>query len=99
MASDPRAAGVGSPEPDAIPIPDLMCYRVAHDAMDIIPGRASRSWMDDTNQRFAYRCIPLSIANASGWEIVLPFSFSAVWNGGDRPPPSGPGRMLVQGGP
>jgi hypothetical protein len=40
--------------------------------------------MDDTNQRFAYRCIPLSIANASGWEIVLPFSFSAVWNGGSR---------------
>jgi hypothetical protein len=40
--------------------------------------------MDETNQRFAYRCIPLSIANASGWEIVLPFSFSAVWNGGSR---------------
>jgi hypothetical protein len=40
--------------------------------------------MDETHQRFAYRCIPLSIANASGWEIVLPFSFSAVWNGGSR---------------
>lgn len=40
--------------------------------------------MEETTGRFAYRCIPLSIANASGWEIILPFSFSAVWNGGPR---------------
>jgi hypothetical protein len=67
-----------------VPAPDLTCYRVSADAMEIIPGRASRQWMDETHQRFAYRCIPLSIANASGWEIVLPFSFSAIWNGGSR---------------
>jgi hypothetical protein len=53
--------------------------------MEIIPGRSRREWMDETNERFAYRCIPLSIANSSGWEIVVPFSFSAVWNGGSRP--------------
>ena len=39
--------------------------------------------MDLTDQRYAYRCIPLSIANASGWEIILPCSFSATWTGGD----------------
>jgi hypothetical protein len=38
--------------------------------------------MDLTDQRYAYRCIPLSIANASGWEIILPCSFSATWGGG-----------------
>ena len=26
--------------------------------------------MDATDQRYAYRCLPLSIANASGWEIL-----------------------------
>jgi hypothetical protein len=39
--------------------------------------------MDLTDQRYAYRCIPLSIANASGWELILPCSFSASWMGGD----------------
>ena len=38
--------------------------------------------MDATTQRFAYRCTPLPIANASGWEIVLPVSFTAIWTGG-----------------
>jgi len=39
--------------------------------------------MDETAGRYAYRCIPLSIANASGWEILTPFSFEAVWFGGE----------------
>ena len=77
---DPRAE-----RPDGIPVPELTCYRIDDAAMDLIPGRSARDWMDETNQRFAYRCIPLSIANASGWEIALPFSFSAVWNGGPSP--------------
>jgi hypothetical protein len=38
--------------------------------------------MDATGERFAYRCIPLSIANASGWEILCPVTFDASWNGG-----------------
>jgi Family of unknown function (DUF6065) len=29
-----------------------------------------RAWMDATDQRFAYRCLPLNIANAHGWEIL-----------------------------
>jgi len=83
--SPETALAIPERQPDSIPVPDLTCYRVGDAAMDIIPGRSARDWMDETNQRFAYRCIPLSIANASGWEIVLPFSFSAVWNGGPRP--------------
>ena len=41
--------------------------------------------MDTTAQGFAYRCTPLSIANCSGWEIVLPESFTAFWKGGSAP--------------
>lgn len=40
--------------------------------------------MDATSDKFAYRCTPLSIANSSGWEILSPCSFSAVWNGGPQ---------------
>ena len=37
---------------------------------------------DDTDNRHAYRCLPLTIANAHGWEILSPAGFSAIWNGG-----------------
>jgi hypothetical protein len=62
--------------------PELICYRTEADPPKLIPARAERQWMDLTDQRYAYRCIPLSIANASGWEIILPISFSATWTGG-----------------
>ena len=38
--------------------------------------------MDATPESFAYRCLPLNIANAHGWEILSPCSFDAVWDGG-----------------
>ncbi len=43
--------------------PRLVAYPVEADPPPIEPARASRPWMDATDQRFAYRCIPLSIAN------------------------------------
>ncbi len=41
-----------------------------------------RQWMDETPESFAYRCLPLAIANAHGWEIGNAVGFSARWNGG-----------------
>ena len=38
--------------------------------------------MEATDQRFAYRCLPLNIANASGWEILCPSASKAAWDGG-----------------
>jgi hypothetical protein len=38
--------------------------------------------MEATDQRYAYRCLPLNIANAHGWEILNPAGFAASWNGG-----------------
>jgi hypothetical protein len=39
--------------------------------------------MDATDQRFAYRCLPLNIANGHGWEILSPAGFEASWDGGE----------------
>lgn len=61
--------------------PAITCYRIRDRAPEIVPGRATRDWMDNTNQRFAYRCLPLSIANGMGWEVVSPVRLTAVWNG------------------
>jgi hypothetical protein len=50
--------------------------------IDIRPAPLERDWMEATDHRYAYRCLPLNIANAYGWEILNPVEFSAVWNGG-----------------
>ena len=51
----------------------------------IRPAPASRRWMDATPESFAYRCLPLNIANAHGWEMLAPCGFVAEWNGGTEP--------------
>ncbi len=48
----------------------------------IRPAPATRPWMDLTPESFAYRCLPLNIANAHGWEILSPCGFETVWDGG-----------------
>ena len=46
----------------------LTCYQIYETAPRW--RRAERAWMDSTDRRFAYRCLPLSIANSMGWEVV-----------------------------
>lgn len=60
----------------------LICYRVSDAAPKMVPAASERTWMDETPERFAYRCLPLTIANGMGWELLLPFAISAEWNGG-----------------
>lgn len=59
----------------------LICYGLPRQPLDIRPAPHERDWMDATDQRYAYRCLPLTIANAHGWEILCPTGFSAYWNG------------------
>lgn len=53
--------------------------------MPIMPAPISREWMDSTQSRFAYRCLPMTLANQAGWIVCTPASFSVRWNGGPRP--------------
>ena len=39
-------------------------------------------WMDATPERFAYRCLPLNMANQYGWELLCPVDVAARRNGG-----------------
>lgn len=65
----------------AISAPQLECFSVIASPPRLVPGSAERDWMDFTNQRFAYRCTPLTMANATGWELLNPTGFSASWTG------------------
>jgi len=44
-----------------------------------------RGWMDATPSRYAYRCLPLTIVNQTGWWIRNPVGFSATWRGTTEP--------------
>jgi hypothetical protein len=44
-----------------------------------------RDWMDATPSRFAYRCLPLTIANQTGLWVMNPVGFTATWRGQDSP--------------
>ena len=50
----------------------------------MVPGRPDRGWMSRFVDRHPYRCLPLVVANTSGWDLLCPISFSATWNGGPR---------------
>lgn len=67
-----------------IKVMDLICYLIDDHPVDIRPSRSCRKWMDQTPNSFAYRCLPLSIANAHGWEVCCPVTFEAEWNGGSN---------------
>lgn len=65
-------------------VPGIECYPEYEGAPTIVPGRSERDWMDATAHRFAYRCTPLPIANASGWDVLMPFGVDITWTGGDQ---------------
>lgn len=59
----------------------LVCYPTSGEPPTIIAAPVERDWMDDTQNAFAYRCLPLNIANAHGWLILNRAPFVAQWNG------------------
>ena len=64
----------------------LIAYEIYPQSdMPIVPAPISRPWMDATQKRFAARCLPLTIANQSGWLICNPASFCVRWDGGPSP--------------
>lgn len=59
----------------------LICYIKDRPALNIHPATVRRDWMDLTPDQFAYRCLPLNIANMHGWEIYCEETVEAIWNG------------------
>jgi hypothetical protein len=51
--------------------------------VEMVPASRWRDWMNATEDRLANRCLPLLMANQSGWVLLNPVAFSASWDGGD----------------
>jgi hypothetical protein len=60
----------------------LECFPMAPRPPEIVPGRPQRAWMEAFSDRHPYRCLPMTMANSTGWEILCPVGFTAAWNGG-----------------
>jgi hypothetical protein len=48
----------------------------------VVPLTAKRDWMDESRDKFAYKCIPLNIANQYGYAVLCPADFTLDWWGG-----------------
>ena len=93
---DPAADPSALPDGDVLPSPEVLridltgasppmeleCYALTNRPPEIVPGRPNRAWMDRFGERHPYRCLPMTMANTTGWEILCPISFTAEWNGG-----------------
>ena len=60
----------------------LLCHPLTAYPPTIRPAEPRRDWMDETPESFAYRCLPLAVANQHGWEVFTPTGLTAHWNGG-----------------
>lgn len=50
----------------------------------VIQSPVKRDWMDNTPNKFAYRCLPLSIANQISYDCLCPSTIKATWTGDDE---------------
>ncbi|HWY87475.1 MAG TPA: DUF6065 family protein [Gemmataceae bacterium] len=61
----------------------IIAYELSENGMlPLTTAPVERDWMDQSPQRYAYRCLPLAIANRAGWLLHNPVTFTAVWDGG-----------------
>jgi hypothetical protein len=63
--------------------PSLIAYRLpGRPDMEIVPAGRWCEWMEHAHQRWPARCLPMLVANESGWWLLNPRPFSATWDGG-----------------
>lgn len=59
----------------------LTAYKRLDSALIIKPMTVQRDWMDETPERHAYHCYPVTMANTIGWTLSAPYDVSFVWDG------------------
>ena len=66
------------------PLP-LVGFQLSPNAGRLVKAGSDRDWMEATPVRFAYRCLPMVIANQHGWLLLNRRKISVIWNGGPDP--------------
>jgi hypothetical protein len=75
------AANTSSDDAESV---ELTAYRLDDGSADedLWAAPIQRAWMEQTPQRFANRCLPLLIANQSGWLLINTETVRLTWDGG-----------------
>ena len=60
---------------------EITAWEVIETPMALRTTERARDWIEALPDRFAYRCLPLAMANQIGWELLNPAAFTARWNG------------------
>lgn len=60
----------------------LTALRLFPSTHSLRPAALQRGWMHDTTDRFAYRCLPMILANQAGWVVASGQRVVATWTGG-----------------
>jgi hypothetical protein len=56
-------------------------YKEKGSLVNIYPLNMKREWMDNTAEKHAYRCFPVSSANLVGWTFSFPEDITFIWDG------------------
>lgn len=59
----------------------ITAYKTNKDAFIIEPLSVKRDWMENTPDKHAYHCFPVTTANTIGWTLSCPEDISFIWNG------------------
>lgn len=60
----------------------IIAYPTQSDPPKLVQASPKREWMDVATNKNPYRCLPLSMANGWGWQLLSQGHFIAEWNGG-----------------
>ena len=64
----------------------LTLVKTTQNPPEIKQSRLKRDWMDATYNKHAYQCLPLTVANVTGWELILQQDVVVQWDGGNSVP-------------
>jgi len=78
---DPEEAS----QPASDPALEIVAYSAWGFRIPLVPAFYKRDWMDATAGGFAYHCLPMTLANQSGWFVLAPHAAVVEWNGGNAP--------------
>jgi len=56
-------------------------YKTSEKAADIFQMPVKRWWMDETYEKHAYSCFPVTLTNRLGWGLSFPEDISFIWDG------------------
>lgn len=59
----------------------IKLYKTRPGYGSISQNQVKRNWMEDTHERHAYNCFPVTLTNSLGWSISFPEDISFIWDG------------------